>query len=371
MLRIKRIFRTRLFFACCFLAAAALPFGCGLISSLGKNPGKDDTSRYAHQPNYVNGQFQNLKYADDTLQAKPVNPIRMLFSRPDSAKPSRSIPWVKTDLKGLSDDKPVVVWFGHSSVLIKHRGINILIDPIFSSHAGPLPGMVSAFEGTSHYAIEDMPAIDILIISHDHYDHLDYPTVKQLQKKVKKAVVPLGVGSHLRYWGYRPEQITELNWHQSYAIAGETSITATPARHRSNRTFAADKTLWASYVIKMGKYCIFYSGDGGYGEHFKNIGTQYGPFDLALMECGQYGDSWPHSHMYPPQCAQAASDLGAKMVLPVHWAKFAESDHKWNDPIRRLLPAAETAGFKVTVPRIGEPFVVSDEPFKHIWWELR
>jgi L-ascorbate metabolism protein UlaG (beta-lactamase superfamily) len=346
------------------------PFACGLIPSLGKDPEGEALTSMRNQPNYRDGRFQNLSYDDDTIKVKRIGLVKALFGKPDSVSPPKQLPWVKTDLKTLPDDTPVVVWFGHSSVLIKYRGINMLIDPIFSDNAGPIPGYMKAFKGATHYNVEDMPPIDVVIISHDHYDHLDYRTLKKLRNRVKKVVVPLGVGSHLKYWGYKPEQIVELNWHRSYKLPNGSSITATPARHRSNRTFKVDQTLWASFVIKIGDHRIFYSGDSGFGHHFKAIGLQYGPFDLAIMECGQYGPGWPHSHMLPAQTAQAAADLRTNVMQPVHWAKLAESSHVWNDPVRQLLPAAKKLGVSVTIPHIGEPYLIGTNPLTQVWWEL-
>ncbi|MBE9583292.1 MBL fold metallo-hydrolase [Mucilaginibacter sp. JRF] len=347
-----------------------IPFGCGIVPSLGKNPEDEALDVIRNQPNYKNGQFQNLSYDDDTTAIKRSGIWKQFFNKPDSVSPPRQLPWVKTNLKTLPDARPVVVWFGHSSVLIKYRGINMLIDPIFSSNAGPVPGLIKAFNGATHYNVEDMPPIDVVIISHDHYDHLDYRTLKKLRNQVKKVVVPLGVGSHLKYWGYKPEQIVELNWHGSYKLPDGSSVTAAPARHRSNRTLKMNQTLWASYVIRIGDHRIFYSGDSGFGHHFKAIGSQYGPFDLAVMECGQYGPNWPHSHMFPTQTAQAASDLQTDIMQPVHWAKFAESSHIWNEPVRQLLPAAEKLGITVITPYIGEPYVIGTTPVRKIWWEL-
>lgn len=360
----------RILIASCLLFLIYFPFGCGLVTSLGQNPKGQALLYLNKQPNYVKGEFRNLPYTDDTTHINRVGMLKQVFGKPDSVNPPQLLPWVKTDLKALPDEKPVIVWFGHSSVLIKYKGTNILIDPIFSGNAGPIPFMIKAFDGGKNYNVEDMPPIDVVIISHDHYDHLDYPTLKKLLKNIKKVVAPLGVGSHLRYWGFKPEQIEELNWGQSFILPGGTSITATPARHRSNRTLQTGKTLWASYVIKTGDYRIFYSGDSGFGYHFKNIGAQYGPFDLAIMECGQYGPNWPHSHMLPEKTAQAALDLKANVLLPVHWSKFAESSHKWNDPVRRLLPAAQKLGIQVTVPKIGEPYMIGDPLLQQVWWEL-
>lgn len=346
-----------------------VPAGCGMVKSLGKNPQGDALTRIQALPNYKNGAFQNLDSADNgPNKVKGGNAFKAIFNRPENVAPQSQLPWVKTDIKNLEAVKPTVVWFGHSSVFIKTQSATILIDPVFSNHAGPIPGMIKAFKGSTHYQADDMPDIDVLIISHDHYDHLDYRTVTKLKNRIKKVVVPVGVGSHFIYWGFKPENIVELNWNQSYTLPGGLKVTATPARHRSNRTFAEKKTLWASYVIQANGYRLFYSGDGGYGSHFKQIGRQYGPFNLAIMECGQYNQAWLHHHMLPAQTARAAADLQAQMIQPVHWAKFAESAHPWNEPINLLLPAAEALHIPVTVPQIGEPYVVGSTPKRTVWW---
>ncbi|MEJ7559043.1 MAG: MBL fold metallo-hydrolase [Pedobacter sp.] len=285
-------------------------------------------------------------------------------------RPFNRLPFIKTDLKTLKVQAPTVIWFGHSSLFIKSTKGTILIDPIFSKNAGPVPGMIKAFQGSTSYSVDDMPDIDVLIISHDHYDHLDYKTVKKLKDRIQRVVVPMGVGSHFRRWGFDPKKITELNWGQSAVLPNGISVTATPAHHRSNRTLKTDKTLWASYVIKTDGYKIFYSGDGGYGAHFAQIGKQYGPFDLALMECGQYSPNWPTHHMFPEQTAQAAADLQAKVVQPVHWAKFTESHHPWNEPVNRLLKAAGNFGYQVSVPEIGQPYTLGAPVKKRVWWNF-
>ncbi|MFD1256765.1 MBL fold metallo-hydrolase [Mucilaginibacter terrae] len=342
-------------------------FGCGMVRSLGKNPKGEDLLKLQQLPNYLSGSFQNMD-GEDSSGVNRGNALKSIFNKPESVTPLAPVPWVKTDVKKLAVTSPTVVWFGHSSVLIKTISGNILIDPIFSNHAGPIPGMVKAFKGTKHYNADDMPDIDVLIISHDHYDHLDYRTVKKLRHRIKMVVVPKGVGSHFKYWGFKPENITELNWNESYTLPGGLKVTATPAHHRSNRTFAQNKTLWASYVIQAGAYRLFYSGDGGYGSHFKQIGQQYGPFNLALMECGQYNKNWAHHHMHPTQTAQAAYDLQARMIQPVHWAKFAESTHPWNEPASLIIPAAGQLGIPVNTPRIGEPYVLGTAVKNTVWW---
>lgn len=341
--------------------------GCGVVMSLGKDPYGEELAQLDTLPNYKNGAFENLaERADSTVRRN-----LMLHRKPKTSRPSRALPWVKTDLKTLQAPAPTVVWFGHSSLLIKTGQGNMLIDPIFSNHAGPVPGLIRAFKGTTNYHAADMPPIDVLIISHDHYDHLDYRTLKKLKSQIKMAVVPKGVGSDLVYWGFDRKKIIELNWNQSTTLPGGLKITAAPAQHRSNRSYSKEnKTLWASYVIQTDRYRLFYSGDSGYGPHFKQIGKQYGPFDLALLECGQYSPNWPWTHLWLGQAAQAAVDLKASLLQPIHWAKFVEADHPWNEPIIKLLPAAAKLGVPLNVPRIGEPYTLGDPPKTIAWWDF-
>jgi len=345
--------------------------GCSLVKSFGKNPQGEELAQLESLPNYKNGGFENLaEQADSTVKRNRL--MLLLHNRSKSLRPSEVLPSVKVDLKTPATAVPTVVWFGHSSLLIKTLQGNILIDPIFSSHAGPVPGLLNAFDGTTNYHAKDMPSIDVLIISHDHYDHLDYRTLRLLKDHIKTAVVPLGVGSHLVYWGFDPKKIIEVNWDQSATLPGGIKITATPAQHRSNRSYSkANKTLWASYVIQAGKYRLFYGGDSGYGTLFKQIGQHYGPFDLAFLECGQYSPNFPWTHLWLGQAAKAAIDLQANMLQPIHWAKFEEADHAWNEAIKKLLPAADSLDMPVNVPRIGEPYQLGTQPKRKVWWDFR
>ncbi|NCD70255.1 MBL fold metallo-hydrolase [Mucilaginibacter agri] len=341
--------------------------GCGFIKSLGKKPAGDELARLDTLPNYKDGAFQNLaKHPDST--AKYDHFLFIFRKRQKPTRPATDLPWVKTNLLTLAATPPTIVWFGHSSLLIKSAQGNILIDPVFSNQASPVPGVLKAFKGTKNYKAEDMPPIDVLIISHDHYDHLDYSTLRKLKDRIKMAVVPMGVRSDLVYWGFDPKKIIELNWNQSTTLPGGLQITATPAQHHSKRVLTENKTLWASYVIQINKYRLFYSGDSGYGTHFKQIGQQYGPFDLALLECGQYNQIYVHMGLGQP--AQAAVDLRARLLQPIHWAKFPEANHPWNEPIKTLLPAAAKLGMPVHVPRIGEPYALGDVPRTADWWDF-
>lgn len=357
-----------------------IPVGCNVVRSVGKNPSGKKLKAIQRLPNYTADGFLNL---DENPPRRPfvsnidgrgiggkLRIFRMLRGRPDTVRPKQVIPVVKTDLVNTKYDKPTIIWFGHSCFLIKTKTANILFDPELSSFAGPFSGLVNAFQGADTYKPEDMPPIDVMVVSHDHYDHLDHGTIKKLKKTVKKVVAPVGVGSHFNHWGYDKEKIVELNWGESILVSPQLNITAMPAHHRSGRTFTGNKTLWASYVIEVDGFKLFYSGDTGYSNHFKTIGKQLGPFDLAIMECGQYNLNWQGSHMFPEQTAQAAADLNAKMILPVHWGKFAESYHRWNESVKDLLPAADKLKIPVTIPKIGEPYTIGSNPLRTGWWNF-
>ena len=359
-----------------FILIISFLLACRPVKSLGKNPSGEELRQISLLPNYKNGIFQNLE--DNTIDSSTTTVkklkwhrmLKYLLRKQKNTHPLKSIPSVLTDLQSHPYKKPTVIWFGHSSFLLKTSSANILFDPNFSSYAGPFKGMITAFEGTMEYDVEHLPVIDALIISHDHYDHLDYHTVKLLKKKVKRVIVPIGVGSHFRKWGYKQEMITELNWDESFRLQDQLCITATPAHHRSNRTLAQRKTLWASYVVEADGYKIYFSGDTGYGRHFKRIGEQYGPFDLALLECGQYNQKWPRNHMFPYQTARAAIDLKTAMTIPIHWARFAESEHPWNEPVKLLLASADSLNVPVSVPFIGQPYTLGETIERIDWWNF-
>jgi L-ascorbate metabolism protein UlaG (beta-lactamase superfamily) len=356
-------------FYTCLALLFIIPFGCRSFKSTGKKPAGNELRKLKQLPNYLNGKFLNL----DEEEEQSVNMLSVLndmYKRPATVRPASHLPFVKTDLVNTTYAKPTVIWFGHSSFLIKTKTANILVDPDFSGFAGPFSWFMKAFEGSNAYQVADMPQIDVLIISHDHYDHLDYGTVMKLKNKVKKVVVPAGVGSHFIYWGYEPGLVQELNWGETTNINASVNITAMPSRHTSGRLLSAKTTLWASYVIAVDGFKLFYSGDTGYGDHFKLIGEQYGPFDLAMMECGQYGKNWPQNHMFPPQTAQAAADLEARMVLPVHWGKFAEANHPWNESVKLMKHAADSLGIPVTIPKIGQAYTIGDPVLFENWWDI-
>jgi L-ascorbate metabolism protein UlaG (beta-lactamase superfamily) len=296
--------------------------------------------------------------------------LKDFLNKPATTIPTKPLPSIKTDLSSLQSDVPTIVWFGHSSYLIKSKGMSILVDPVFSGHASPISFFGKEFEGTNVYGVNEMPAIDLLILSHDHYDHLDYETIKRLHPKIKKIVAPLGVDAHLEHWDVPTEKITALNWWESVSIEDSLELISTPARHFSGRGIARGKTLWSAFVLKIHGYSVFIGGDSGYDSQFKSIGEKFGPFDIALLECGQYGEDWPSIHMLPEEVPLAAKDLNAKVLMPVHWAKFALAYHAWNEPIERLLKKADEVEVNMITPKIGEPVIIGQSQPTETWWRF-
>ena len=295
--------------------------------------------------------------------------MRKFFDTGVGRQPTSVLPAVKTDLKALSSDSPTIIWFGHSSYLIRVEGKNILVDPVFSKRASPVQYIgMKGYDISTPYSEEDFPPIDVMVLTHDHYDHLDYNSILKLQSKVKAFYTALGVGSHLEYWGIEGSRITEFDWWEGSTVLPGIELIATPARHFSGRGLTRNKSLWASFVLKTSSHSLFLGGDSGYDETFKTIGDSYGPFDLAILECGQYNTMWPNIHMQPEETVQASIDLGAKVLMPVHWGKFTLALHPWQEPIERALRQAKSLDVKITTPRIGEPVFLDGSLPQTLWW---
>ena len=339
----------------------------------GKLPAGKQLDRLKQSPHYQNGAFKNLSatpvMAEDSSFWKT---LKAYLKKPKDCTPPQKIPSVKTLLTEWPEKpgvEPVLIWFGHSSYFLRINGLNILVDPVFSGNAAPLSFMVKAYPGSNDYQPADFPEIDLLIQTHDHYDHLDYLTLQRLKPKIKNIITGLGVGAHLEYWGFNRNIITELDWWENKSFGG-LEFTATPARHFSGRGVQRGKTLWTSFILKSNKHQLYLGGDSGYDSHFKEIGKMHGPFDLAILECGQYNEHWPHIHMMPEETVQAGVDLGARLLLPVHWSKFTLSLHPWNEPIKRLVKKAGELQLPVTTPMIGEPVNLSSAYPSTVWWNF-
>lgn len=319
---------------------------------------------------FKDGTFQNLNPTPQLAEdARFSDMFRdMLFSK--NRRPKGRIPSVKTDLKSLAPNEDVLVWFGHSSYFMQLDGKKILVDPVFSGHASPFFFSVKAFPGTDIYSPDDFPVIDYLFITHDHWDHLDYKTVRKLRPKIKKVITGLGTGEHLERWGFGKEQIFENDWYYEFSPEEGIQVTITPARHFSGRGFRPKRTLWVSFVLQTPSHKLFIGGDGGYDNHFTEIGEKYGPFDLAILENGQYNKNWKYIHMMPEQVFMAAKDLNAKRLFPVHSSKFALANHPWDEPLKRITALSSNSEIPLVTPKIGEKVNLNDisQSFEK-WWE--
>lgn len=338
----------------------------------GKRATKKQQIEYATLDNYKKGRFINLNPSPMNIKYWKV--FNELIKHAPDRKPVQNIKVEKIDsvtIENQSTDITQLTWFGHSTFLLEIDGKKILIDPMLGQTPSPI-----SFLGAKRYSnelpieAEKLPFIDAILISHDHYDHLDYGSIKALKDKVGRFFTPLGVGNHLISWGVTEEKITKLNWWESIEF-DKINLICTPARHFSGRgLFDGATTLWCSWVIRGTKDNIYFSGDSGYDIHFKNIGDKYGPFDISLLECGQYNEDWKLLHMMPEESVQASIDLKSKVILPIHWGAFTLAFHDWTEPVERLTLKATELNVPVTTPKIGEPVILGNETYpSEKWWE--
>ncbi len=359
-----------------FIGCIVLVTGTGMSvlnqSRFGQLPRGERLERIKASPNYRNGEFQNINETPVISGDKSRFKVMMdfLFTRKVRVTPESMLPVVKTDLKSFSKEDDVLVWFGHSSYFMQIEGKTYLVDPVLSSYASPFSFINKAFKGTNIYSHNDFPTIDYLIITHDHWDHLDYQTVMDLKPKINHVVCGLGVGQHFEYWGFDVASLTELDWYEATDLGQGNIMTATPARHFSGRGLRGNKTLWTSFVLQTPQYNIFIGGDGGYDEHFKLIGTQYGPFDLAILEQGQYDKNWNLIHLMPDLVYKTAEDLKAKSILPVHNSRFALASHQWDEPLNKISSNHTDSVISVKTPKIGELVFLNDSIKQYEkWWK--
>lgn len=338
----------------------------------GKRPRGTRLATILQSPNYKNGSFQNLHYTPSLTDGATFWTVlsEYLFKKKPEMRPKALVPSIKTDLHNLAPKENILVWFGHSSYFLQVDGKCILVDPVLSGSASPLPYGTQSFKGTDRYTPEDFPEIDLLFLSHDHWDHLDYKTIKQLKPKIKKVITGLGTGEHLEYWGFNKTIIIEKDWNEDIQLSDGFSVHTTPARHFSGRGFKRNKALWLSFVFQTPSLKIFLGGDSGYDTHFAEIGAQFGPFDLAILENGQYDHKWRHIHMLPEEILTAAKELKAKRILPVHSSKFVLSNHSWKEPLEQIVKNNEQEKLNIITPMIGEKVDLSNSEQHFIkWWE--
>lgn len=312
-------------------------------------------ARIEASPNYRDGMFQNEEPTPQFTGDK--SPMAMLWDfivhRPQNRVPSEALPAVKTNLKALPTDRDWLVWFGHSSYLFCLNGKRYLVDPLLKMEFPPSL-MMKPFEGTDIYTPDDMPDIDVLILTHEHWDHLDYATLRDLRPRVRRVVCPLGVGEYPEYWKYEPSVIHEMDWMDELTVDDGVTITCLPSRHFSNRLLGArNQTLWASFMVEDGGRKVLIGGDGGYDGRYRRIRERFGQVDLAVMENGQYNDAWRYIHATPEGLEQALADLQAKAVFTVHHDKFALARHPWNEPDSVARDIAERHTIRLLDQPIG------------------
>ena len=325
-------------------------------TDFGRRPGSKTKKRLNTSPNFNGKTFDNLSETPSLAEGESFLGVlyKFIFKKDKNNRPDFVLPSEKHDLKALNTDENLLVWFGHSSYFMQVGGKKYLVDPVFSGNASPLPGTNTSFKGSDVYTADDMPGIDYLVITHDHWDHLDYPTIKKLRHKVKHVITGLGVGEHFLRWKYSESQVTELDWNVPLNLGENVTITSLPARHFSGRGFARNTALWASFALNVNGYKIYIGGDSGYDVHFKVIGDMHGPFNLAILECGQYNKAWRYIHMLPEETVLAAQDLRAEKLLPVNHSKFALALHAWDEPLNRVIAESERKALPLIIPVIGK-----------------
>lgn len=336
----------------------------------GKRPAGKRLEKIKSTSNFKKGEFRNISFTPDLTDGANYYTVlrEFFFGKSKRNLPKDVIPSVKTNLKNLDQNEDILVWFGHSSYFMQMSGKTFLVDPVFSNHASPLSYTVNAFKGSNVYRVEDLPEIDFLIITHDHWDHLDYDTVLKLKPKIKQIITALGVGEHFERWNFDLSKIAEMNWHEELTF-GDFKFNAVPARHFSGRGLKRNQSIWISLVLTTLKKRIYIGGDSGYDTFFKTTGELFGPFDLAILECGQYNKNWKYIHMMPEQTVQAAKDLNAKVLMPVHWGKFPLALHDWDEPIIRAEKSASSENVNLAHPMIGEPLYFNDLTTTKKWWK--
>ncbi|HBT96837.1 MAG TPA: Zn-dependent hydrolase [Desulfobulbaceae bacterium] len=355
-------------------AAAAIPLATVLLLAgcapreFGQTP--EDVSAYRYLPYFADGKFRNQEetpYYPDRVRGGG-HTGRLRFFLPNPNAPDYPFPMVRLGKDAFAEnpEELTAYWLGHSSLIIDLEGKRLLVDPVIGN-AAPIPFAVRRF-APPPLERRELPLPDYVLITHDHYDHLEYATIRHLKDKKTFFIVPLGVGAHLVKWGISPEKIRELGWGDEFSKDG-IRIIAERALHFSGRTYATrDSSLWASYVLKGSRKRIFISGDTGYSGHFRAIGDQHGPFDLAFIEIDAWNPGWPKTHLFPDEVIRAYHDVRAKALVPVHWGVFDLALHPWDESIRMIARLADKdGGVNLLTPLMGQQLVPGLTQPEH-WW---
>ena len=360
------------------MAAAGLG-GYGFVhtAAFGRAPRGARLDRILASPHFTQGHFENLVPVPimpeevDNKENRFSAMWKFLFGNKSALSPARPLVSKKTDLIALPRDEDIAVWMGHSNFYLQLGGRRILIDPTFGAYASPVWFINRAFAGSNIYTADDIPPLDVLAISHDHWDQLDYPTVMALKEKAAHVVCPLGVGEYFEQWGFDAARIHEEDWGTAIPIDDALTIHIVPSQHFSGRFLQQNLTEWCGMVFETKKRLVYYTGDGGYGAHFADIGRRFGGFNLVLAACGQYNMAWHPIHMLPQETAQMAVDVGAKAVIAGHNSKFALARHPWEEPLVALTEASIERPYELLTPCIGEavPIGWAKAGDFQPWWE--
>lgn len=328
--------------------------------------------RYARHPRPVSwwrGSFRNLEKTPLQEDLGSLFGDLIGYLKAKNTQPSGPLPVASASQNPPpTADKDYLTWYGHSALRLETNGRTILLDPMLGEWVAPVPFLGHRFPYDNYRPTEEFGDIDLVVYSHDHYDHLDYDTLMTLRDRVKHYLCPLGLGAHLTAWGIPRHRITELDWWQSTELAG-CRWTATPARHFSGRSPSTrNKSLWAGFAIETNHHRLYFGGDSGYGQHFRAIGQRLGPFDLTMLDSGQYHDRWKNVHMQPEEALRAHRELNGEALLPIHWGAFSLSNHAWSDPADRIRRADKTGC--VVSPMVGQRFAVGRAlECRQNWWE--
>jgi L-ascorbate metabolism protein UlaG (beta-lactamase superfamily) len=339
-----------------------------LPAAMGGTPAGERAERMRRSPQFRDGVFRNTHPTKVVPLSEAPKILRRMFSGSERRTPASAVPLV-TAARAAAADGLHITWYGHASVLVEIEGARVLFDPVWSDAVSPSTLVGPKRLHPVPIPLDDLPHLDAIVISHDHYDHLDLPTVRGLLRtQTAPFVVPLGVGAHLERWHVPAERIIELDWNQS-AEVGSLRLTATEAQHFSGRGFSRDGTLWVSWVLAGPTRRVFYTGDTGYFAGFAAIGEEHGPFDAALVQVGAYDEMWPDIHMTPEEGVATYMDVQAHVLIPVHWATFNLAPHAWSEPVDRLWREAKARDVRLAVPRPGERVNVDDPPTVDGWWQ--
>lgn len=334
---------------------------------------KELKRRLSQSANWKGKSFENLVETKMDIKLKDFpGMLYQNFFKTKGRTPKNPIPIEAFDKASFlaPNESAKFIWLGHSVILLNVAGKIILIDPMLGPDASPIaPFKTKRFSNGTLDLIDGLPEIDLVLLTHDHYDHLDLASIKRLRTKVKKYWVALGSKRHFEKWGIFPEKVKEFDWWDKSELDG-IEITYTPTRHFAGRGVAdRNKSLWGGWVIKSQTENIYFSGDGGYGDHFKTVGEKLGPFDFGFMECGQYNELWRQIHMFPDESVQAAIDAKVKRIMPVHWGGFSLALHHWKTPIREFVKSAEEKQMDWVSPKLGNQNVINETFDSGSWWE--